>query len=88
MLDGALSANPDPQVALAVLKFVGLVDRGAPLGTVGPTTAAAVVDAEIIARREADDPLAAILSGGPITATDRRALAAELAGRLALGAGE
>ena len=45
-------------------------------------------DAEIIARRDADDPLAAILSGGRITATERRALEAELTGRLALGAGE
>ena len=65
MLDGALSANPDPQVALAVLKLAGLADRGAPLGTVGPTTAAAVLDAEIIARRTAADPLMAPLCDGP-----------------------
>jgi len=44
-----------------------------------------VPDAEIIARRDADDPLAAIMSGGRITAHERRALAAEL---VALGAGE
>ncbi len=81
------SPLPDPQTALAVLKLAGLADRGAPLTPVGPTTAAAVLDAEIIARREADDPIAAILSGGPITATERRALEAELAGLLAIGAG-
>jgi len=47
-----------------------------------------VLDTEILWRQEADDPLAAILSGGRITAAERRALEAELAGRLALGAGE
>jgi hypothetical protein len=88
VLEGSLNVNPDPTVALAVLKLAGLAERAAPLSLVGPTTVAAIVDAEIIARREADDPLAAILSGGPITATERRALEAELAALLALGAGE
>jgi len=87
-LEAALDGpNPDARVALDVLRLTGIADRGAPLTPTGPTTAAAVLDAEIIARRVADDPLAAILGGRP-TAGERQVLAAELAALMALGAGE
>jgi len=79
------AAVPDPQVALAVLRLAGLADRGAPLGTVGPTTAAAVVEEEVRRRRLEDDPLEGyLLPGGPITDAERRGVEAEL---MALGAG-
>ena len=79
------SPLPEPQTALAVLKLAGLAERGAPLIPTGPTTTAAVVDAEIMRRRHAADSLAGfLLPGGPITDHERRQTEAAL---LTLGAG-
>lgn len=76
---------PDPQTALAELRLAGLADRAAPLTPTGPTTAAAVVDAEILRRRhEADSLEGFLLTGGPITDHERKLTAADL---LAIGAG-
>jgi len=78
------SPIPDPQTALAVLKLAGLAERAAPLTPTGPTTAVAVIDAEVFRRRRAADNLEELLTGGPISDHERRQTAAEL---LALGAG-
>ena len=79
------AALPDPRTALDVLRLAGLADRGAPLTPTGPTTAATVVDAEIMRRRHAADSLEGfLLTGGPITEHERRQTAADL---LAIGAG-
>jgi len=80
------AAVPDPKTALDVLRLAGVADRGAPLTPTGPTTAAAVIDAEVFRRRRAADSLEAMLTGGPITAAERRGVEAE-ADLLALGAG-
>jgi len=79
------SPLPDPKTALDVLRLAGLAERGAPLYPTGPTTTAAVVDAEIMRRRHAADSLEGfLLPGGPITDHERRQTAADL---LAIGAG-
>ncbi len=78
VLEGAIVVNPDPTIALKIIQLAGLTEPGAALGQVGPTSAEAVINAEIIRRREETDPLAALVSGGPITATERRALVGEL----------
>ena len=74
----------DPKVALDVLRLAGLADRAAPLTPTGPTTAAAVIDAEVFRRRRATDNLEELLTGGPITDHERRQTAADL---LAIGTG-
>jgi len=86
VLEAALdSPLPDPKTALDVLRLAGLAERAAPLTPTGPTTAAAVVDAEITRRRHATDSLEGfLLPGGPITDHERRVTAADL---LAIGAG-
>jgi len=78
------AALPDPKTAMDVLRLAGVADRGAALGTVGPTTPAAVVDGEIMRRRYEADPAEALLTGGPITDHERRRAESDL---LALGAG-
>ena len=85
VLEGALAVNPDPALALKILQLAGVADPAAPLGATGPTTAAAVIDAEILRRRHEHDPIDALLAGGPITCTERAALVGELT---ALAAGE
>jgi len=82
------AAVPDPKTAMDVLRLAGLAERAAPLTPTGPTTAAAVVDAEVFRRRREADPLEELLTGGPITATERRLAEAELSELMALGPGE
>jgi len=85
-LDGPI---PDPRIALDVLKLAGIGQTGAALGAVGPTTAVAILDAEILARKTSEDPTMASMLLGPVSsAADRAALELELAGLLAIAAGE
>jgi hypothetical protein len=78
VLEGALDTSPDARVALDVLKLAGLADPAAPLGATGPTSEEAIVNAEILRRREEDSPIEALYSGGRISDSERRALATEL----------
>ena len=84
VLEGALAVNPDPKIALEIVKLAGLADQGGHLGVVGigPTDSAAVMEAE--AQRRRLDPMAYFLSGDPMSPTERRALEADW---LALGSG-
>jgi len=87
VLEQSLTTDADPAVALSVLKLAGVGSRGAALAETGPTSAAAVLDIELVARRDAEDPMMSALCGRP-TDDQRQALAAEWAELAALGAGD
>jgi hypothetical protein len=86
VVEEALAADPDPKLALEVLKLAGLGDlvrRGEE--AVGPDDPEAIVEQLVRARR--GDPFAALaaadLGQGPVTEEERRALLAELAAKAA-----
>ena len=80
VLEGALAADPDPKLALQVVRLAGLGERGGHLGAagVGPTEAELVLHAEVMRRREQYNSFEAVV-GGPVRAAERRALEEELA---------
>ena len=78
-LEVALTEGRDWKAAVEVIRLTGLdrQEKGSPnLGPylIGPTDAGAVVDDEVRRRRRANDPLAALLDGGPITDRERAAV--------------
>ena len=80
VLEGALAADPDPKLALQVVRLSRLGEQGEHLGAagVGPTEAELVLHAEVMKRREQYNSFEAII-GGPVRAAERRALEEELA---------
>ncbi len=87
VLEEELTANPDPKLALAVVKLAGLgrPERPDLDAAFGPDDPEALIERLVRARRV--DPIAALLAAdrgdGPVTAEERRALLAELEAKAA-----
>ena len=78
-LEEAIAEGRDWRAAVQVIQLAGLhrQEKGSPnLGPylIGPTDPVAVVDDAVRLRRRANDPLADLLDGGPITDRERLAV--------------